>query len=241
MALASTLQRDSQLVYRFKQSPYSSHSILLRMLPDMGRGAAVLDVGCGNGYLGQPLAARGYSVTGIERAGGYDASFPPGVELVEADLERGIPGLDRRFDYVLCADVLEHVRRPAQLLDRLRDFMKPGATLIASLPNSGNIYFRLNVAMGRFPRHDKGLFDRTHVWFYTFETWNELLAESGFRPDRWRVTAIPFGVAYPEMAHSFPIRAAEWAGYRLARLWRTMFAYQFVVSAKVNESGTSNS
>jgi SAM-dependent methyltransferase len=229
----------SSLVYQLKESPYGSHSILLRLLPKEGRGASILDVGCGNGRLSALLVSRGYVVTGLERAGGYDASFPRNVELVEADLEQGVPELNGEFDYVICADVLEHVRRPARLLEQLRSFMKPGGQLIASLPNSGNIYFRLNVALGRFPRRDRGLFDRTHVWFYTLKTWRELLAESGFRAECWRVTGMPLGLAFPRLAHSLPVRAAERISYDLARIWRTLFAYEFVLRATVEDGTTA--
>ncbi len=38
-----------------------------------------------------------------------------------------------------------------------------GGRLVASLPNSGNLYFHLNILMGRFPAHGRGLFDRTHL------------------------------------------------------------------------------
>ena len=48
--------------YRLKDSPYSSHSLLLASLPSSGEGRRVLDVGCAGGYLGAILAGRGYRV-----------------------------------------------------------------------------------------------------------------------------------------------------------------------------------
>jgi methionine biosynthesis protein MetW len=222
---------DSSSLYQLKRSPYSSHSVLLRLFPAEGNGATVLDVGCGNGYLGAILADRGFRVTGLERSGGYGADFPANVELVEADLEQGLPELSRRFDYVLAADVLEHFRRPERLLQQLRSVMKPGAWLIASFPNSGHFYFRLNVLLGRFPQHDTGLFDRTHVRFYMLDGWRKLLRDTGFAIESWQVTGVPVGLAFRRLADTALIRLAERISYDLARLWKRLFAYQFVVTA----------
>lgn len=158
-------------VYEFKASPYSSHSRLLALLPERGEGRRVLDVGCGNGYLAAILARRGYEVTGVERAGGYDERFPRTVRLIEADLEDGLPAVAGPYDYILCADILEHLRDPERLLRRLPELLGEGGEVIASLPNSGHLYFRLQILAGRFPQHDRGLFDRTHLRFYTWDGW----------------------------------------------------------------------
>ena len=141
--------------YSLKESPYSSHSLMLERLPAPGAGRRVLDLGCGNGYLAAILAERGYDVTGVEHPEGVGGAFPSSVRLVTADLEQGLPHLDSRFDLVVCADVLEHLRDPLRLLREVGAVLAPGARVIASLPNSGNLYFRLNVLFGRFPQHDK--------------------------------------------------------------------------------------
>jgi SAM-dependent methyltransferase len=191
----------------------------------------VLDAGCGNGHLASALASRGFRVTGLERSGGYQPDFPASVELIEGDLDQGLPLICQQFDYVVCADILEHLRQPGNLLQELRGVMKPGAQLLASLPNSGNIYFRCQVALGRFPKHDQGLFDRTHLHFYTWDGWQQLFSESGFRIRSIEVTSVPFELAFAHRHAPVWLRAAEWFNYHLARLWKTLFAYQFVVIA----------
>jgi SAM-dependent methyltransferase len=219
-------------VYTFKASPYSSHSLLLRAFPAEGKARTVLDVGCGNGYLGALLAERGYAVTGIERTGGWTAPFPKSVHLIEADLEHGLPPLETAFDYVMCADILEHLRRPETMLRRLKTVVRPGGLLIASLPNSGNIYFRLNILAGRFPQHDKGLFDRTHVRFFTWTGWKNLFSEAGWEIQDVESSAIPVGlVTPPQWEQSSPVRRAEQLCYSLAKVRRSLFAYQFIVTA----------
>ncbi|MBK5293857.1 MAG: class I SAM-dependent methyltransferase [Acidobacteriia bacterium] len=218
------------MVYTFKESRYSSHSAVLAQLPQPGNGRRVLDVGCAGGYLAGILASRGYQVTGIERNGGTGPDFPKEVRLIEADLEQGLPTLDGPFDVIICADILEHLRRPDLLLRQLRALLARNGVLVASLPNSGNLYFRLTVLSGRFPQEDKGLFDRTHLRFYTWEGWQALFSGAGFGLQQVLATGIPVGLAYPGHESSLAVRVAERLCYDMARVWRTLFAYQFVVT-----------
>lgn len=195
----------------------------------------MLDLGCADGYLAAALATRGYRVTGVERPGGAAAEFPREVERIEADLDEGLPPLSGAFDCVLCADILEHLKDPRRLLAEARGALAPGGRLLASLPNSGNLYVRLNVLTGRFPQQDRGLFDRTHLHFFAWANWGELFAAAGFAIEQCRPSGIPVGLALPRFADTLAVRAAERLSYELARFWKTMFAYQFVVTARPEE------
>ena len=219
-------------VYRLKESPYSSHSLLLGLFPPAQGAEQVLDVGCGDGYLSALLVGRGYQVTGVEQSGGFTDKFPREVRLIEADLEHGLPELSEQYDHVVCADILEHLRRPEAILHQVQRLLKPGGRLVASLPNSGNVYFRANVAVGRFPQHDKGLFDRTHVRFYTWAGWRDLFQRTGWRITSVAPSAIPVGLTVPPAyENSQAVRLAESVCYGLAQIRKTLFAYQFVVVA----------
>lgn len=217
--------------YQLKESPYSSHGLLLASLPPHGEGRRLLDVGCAGGYLSAILAGRGYRVTGIDSPGVARDRFPDSVELLEADLDLGLPPLHGRFDFVVCADVLEHLRRPAILLRDLHGVLATGGKLAASLPNSGHAYFRWNVLRGRFPAQDRGLFDRTHLHFYTWRGWLDLFAAEGFRMECVRCSGVPVGLALPKWEGSAMVRALERMSFESARWWKTMFAYQFIVTA----------
>jgi len=217
--------------YTYKASPYSSHTLLVDALPPEGRGRRVLDVGCAAGYLAEILAGRGYEVVGIERPGAHGDSFPDNVTLVEADLDSGLPPLPGKFSYVICGDIIEHLRDPAKMLGQIATILEPDGRLVASVPNSGNLYFRLTVLAGRFPQDDKGLFDRTHLRFYMWKGWSELFKSAGFDIDERKVTGIPVGLALPKWDGTASVRALEWLAFTAARLRPTLFAYQFVVTA----------
>jgi len=220
------------LTYKFKKSPYSSHSLILNALPAPGDGRRVLDVGCATGYLASILAERGYEVTGMERKEGTGTAFPESVRLVETDLESEFPPIEGLFDFVICADILEHLRDPQRMLQKVLGLLRPDGVVIASLPNSGNIYFRLVVLSGRFPKQDVGLFDRTHVHFFTRSGWAELFSNSGFRFNQISPTGIPVGLVVPSISETLFIRLLEQACFILAKIRPTLFAYQFVVHAK---------
>ena len=160
----------------------ASHRAVIDAVP---RGARVLDVGCAGGHLAAELqAARGCTVTGIERDGA--AARERGIGVIEADVERD--GLDASgFDVVVFADVLEHLADPVAVLRAARD----APLAIVSLPNIAHWTARRAVLRGRFPQDDYGLFDRTHLRFYTRATAHALAREAGWAVAEERFTDAP--------------------------------------------------
>ena len=225
--MAAPVEQASR--YQFKAAHHSSHRLLLAEFPERGEGRRVLDVGCAIGYLSEILAERGFAVTSIDWP---NSPHPPTVEFAGADLDDGLPQLRGQFDYIICADVLEHLRAPLELLKECRARLAPGGMLVGSLPNSGHVYFRWNVLMGRFPQHQRGLFDSTHLHFYTWEGWAALLLRAGFRVEAVRCSGVPIGLALPRWENTLVVRWGERLSFQTARLWKSMCAYQFIVRAR---------
>ena len=228
MEMAAITQETSN--YQFKATPFGSHLLLLEEFPEQGEGRRVLDVGCAIGYISEILAQRGFAVTSIDWP---NSPHPPTVEFAGADLDNGLPPLRGKFDYIICADVLEHLRAPVELLKECRERLAPGGVLVGSLPNSGHFYFRWQVLMGRFPQHQRGLFDSTHLHFYTWDGWVNLLRRAGFRVERVRCSGVPVGLAFPRWKDTRLVRVLEWLTFELASVWKTMCAYQFIVRTRV--------
>ena len=227
-AHAETAREQGASPYRFKASRWSSHSLILRHLSQRLEPARIIDIGGGEGYLSARLRRLGHRVVCVAKPGTKSPDFPADVDLVEADLDVGYPAVAGLFDYAICGDVLEHLRDPGQALRWLHARLRPGGALIASLPNGVHLYVRLHVLLGRFPTHDRGPFDRTHLHFYSLEGWRSLLRASGFDVIDLRVTPVPFSLLLgPRLA-----RPLEWLAYAAARAWKTLLAYQFVVVAR---------
>ncbi len=224
MGATDTLAQQS---YSFKASPWSSHSQILGLIPQDGAGLSLLDVGCWDGNMAARFADRGFQVTGIERQSWPAGQFPSNVKLIVADLHHEIPPLSERFDYILCADVLEHLLECPKVLVQLRSLLKPNGRLIVSVPNSGNFYFRAVVLSGRFPQDEKGLFDRTHIHFRVWSGWRELFVQSGYNVASVLLTPVPFSVFLN--SQNGLARGLEWLFWRFASVWKTLFAYQFIV------------
>lgn len=148
----------------------------------------ILDIGCSSGALGAALRERqGARVVGIEGDEAYAADAGARLDaVVTADLETWDPGtLREAFDCVICADVLEHLRDPEAVLARLAAVVEPGGAVVVSLPNVRHweTFWQLGVR-GTWPRRSLGIFDRTHLrWFTLRDAWG-LVEGAGLRVER---------------------------------------------------------
>ena len=162
-------------------SPVSVYSRVISLIP---AGSRVLDVGCDTGNLGQAIKARGSSVDGIEMdpdAAAHAARKLGRVACGSVEDEKVIGSFDGPYDYIVFADVLEHLAYPERTLNGIKPLLKKGGRVIASLPNVANFRVRLGLLMGRFEYTETGILDRTHLRFFTRQTGQRLFIESGYK------------------------------------------------------------
>jgi SAM-dependent methyltransferase len=96
-------------------------------------------------------------------------------------LENGLPEGWPRPDCVIFADVLEHVVDPWGALRLWQQALKPGGTVVISLPNASHREVMSELVQGRLRYKDAGVLDRTHLRFFTRETAIELVEQAGLR------------------------------------------------------------
>ena len=223
--------------YVWKEIPGSSHDVLRRRIRALPPGLRLLDLGAAGGHLGRAVRDRCSFLAGVEPDPPDSVTAREGYDEWRADRTRCTrDGWDAPFDVIVCADVIEHFAEPEKLLGLIGGWLKPGGVLFASLPNVANISIRLALLFGQFRYTDRGILDRTHRAFYTRATARELLERGGFRVRAVEPTAMPYELALPRLARAPWIGPTRGLARSSARLWPTMFGYQFVFEAVREES-----
>lgn len=221
---------DHDIHYTLKRSRSGSHAQIISAITE---GSTVLDLGCSNGLLARPLLEKNVRVTGVDEGPGEKISSEL-AEYLQRDLDLPLELPYRRiFDYVVCADVIEHLNHRGQLLRSARRYLKPDGRLIISTPNIALWFYRLSLLVGRFEYGPRGVLDETHVHLYTGATFRREVERAGFTVLQQRVTALPFEVVFESTGRSRLVRAIESGYHWLARLWPSMFAYQYILEAEI--------
>ncbi|MBS1774578.1 MAG: class I SAM-dependent methyltransferase [Bacteroidetes bacterium] len=167
---------------------------VLALVTDEGN--CVLDIGCGSGSVASILKGRGKTVDGITISQ---------TELDEAskvlrkgyiyNLENGLPKeiSDNEYDYVICSHVLEHIAFPEKLFADIKRVLKKDGHLIIALPNVFYYKYRRQLMKGSFKYEETGVWDYTHLRWYSFEMTKEILKKNNFEIELATVTGdLPF-------------------------------------------------
>ena len=194
---------------------------------------SLLDLGCWVGFLLAEARERGWDTLGVEPsafASAY-ARDELGLEVLREDLFDADLG-DRGFDAIVLADVIEHLPRPADALDRIAGLANPGGVLYLALPDAGS---RLARRMGVrwwsvIP---------THVHYFTRPSLFTLLRRRGWDPVWAGSAPKSFTVGYyleriggysPALAGA--LTAAARTGGLAERMWAPDFRDRMAVIAR---------
>lgn len=149
-----------------------------------GEGRRALDAGCGVGHNAFLLRELGYRVTAadasdyaIQRARERAVQTgTSGVEWRVVDFDRDrLPG---EFDLVICWEVIEHVRDPRAVLEKLYGALAPGGVLVITTPNAFGL------------THLLGPCDPTHISVHSSLFWAREARR--LRPSRMRCRSLMF-------------------------------------------------
>jgi 2-polyprenyl-3-methyl-5-hydroxy-6-metoxy-1,4-benzoquinol methylase len=179
----------------------TTHATIIRLA---GKNKRVLELGCGPGHMSRILRERGCNVTAIEidpiaaeRASACCENVIVG-DLEDMDFDRELGGA--RFDLIIAADVLEHLKDPAMVLRKIKSHLRPDGYFIVSIPNVAHLSVRLALLSGRFPYAETGLLDRTHLRFFTRDSVERLFDDAGIAIGRFHRTE-----AVPPNPHDFEV------------------------------------
>lgn len=159
---------------------------LLRCLEGVPKGAQVLDLGCGTGFLSGELIARGYRVTGVDVS-------PSGIEIAR----RGYPGgsfhlasvtdpelpsiVGSGFAAIISVEVIEHLYSPAAFLSNCRALLDYDGLLIITTPYHGYVKNLATAVAGRFDHHFQPGSEGGHIKFWSKGSLTKSLKRHDFR------------------------------------------------------------
>lgn len=212
--------------YHYKPFYGSSHTWALSQCAHIAPSACLLDVGVGDGSFVSALRARGFSQL-------YGVEIDPRAREAAGPLYIRIePTLDafakQEFDVILLLDVLEHLTEPLAFFEQACRLLKPGGSLLVSVPNVAHWSVRFQLLLGIWQYTKRGLLDETHYHFFTRAHFKEILnSQANLRIESLDASISPAEFALPRWAWNNPLFDLA-SRLRLlgARLWPGLCAYQ---------------
>ncbi len=142
--------------------------------PGGERGRRVLDVGCATGFFLEAARADGWDVFGVE-PNPYMADFARhnGLEVRNEPIEAAsFP--DGFFDAVTLFEIIEHAKRPMEILRKVQRLLRPGGMLFVYTPNFDCAERLLLGPDAHF------IWGSNHLTYFTAETLRGALERAGF-------------------------------------------------------------
>ncbi len=152
----------------------------------------ICEFGCGGGGMAKAIRASNPEVHYV------------GLELMAEPLDRALQFLDvalcrdlnlmgdwssdpdlvaalphESFDHAIFGDVLEHLLDPESVVRQAAALLVPGGSLLACMPNVQHWSVFAQLILGQWPRQDSGLFDRTHIRWFTLNDMIGLMEQAG--------------------------------------------------------------
>lgn len=202
--------------------------LTLDMVP---QGSRVLELGCSTGFHSRYLEKeKGCTVIGVD----FDPTVIPKATknmhmLIIASLDDeetwGKINQSGPYDIVLASNLIEHLIDPWITFKRIEQVLKPGGSAVIAVPNIAFWRSRLRLLRGIWKYEDYGIFDRTHIKFFTIFSLREALLEAKLKP----------------VAEGYdPAGGAKWFT-PILKLFPNAYAHQVVIRAQKEAESLSSS
>lgn len=155
-----------------------------KILAQIAPGSTVLECGCATGYMTRWMSERLHCAVSIVEIDphGYKQALPYAADGYCGDLSAD-PWQEHyrenRFDYILFADVLEHLADPLQVLKKAEALLKDDGKILVSIPNIAHNDILIKLFENRFDYTPTGLLDNTHIHFWGRNNIGEFCAAAG--------------------------------------------------------------
>lgn len=136
--------------------PLARTRIVRNMILDGHRaGGAILEVGCGRGFVVASLRSSGLDCSGVEAA--EVEPIAGAAHFIRSRLQANeLPEAERRrYDTILLLDVIEHLPDPVELLRALVDAFPALARVIVTVPARPELWSNYDEYYGHFRRYTR--------------------------------------------------------------------------------------
>lgn len=153
-----------------------------------------LEIGCACGATLLKIKNRfkHSSVFGIEINESAAEIAKTVAQVTSSDIEKENLSYEKNiFDYIILADLLEHLRDPWNILKNISQYLSPGGKVILSIPNVMHFSVISNLLNGRWGYSDAGIMDRTHLRFFTLFEANMMIYKAGLSMYKYQRNVLP--------------------------------------------------
>lgn len=150
-------------------------------------GSTVLEFGSANGRLTKYLHLEKkcfVDIVEIDEDSGREASLYAAHSFLgteEGDIEKYHWSFSEvKYDYIIFADVLEHLFNPQEALKRCKAVLSPHGKILVSIPNISHNSIIIELINDRFQYTSTGLLDNTHIKFFTRQSFIAMAEKVGW-------------------------------------------------------------
>jgi 2-polyprenyl-3-methyl-5-hydroxy-6-metoxy-1,4-benzoquinol methylase len=146
-------------------------------LPPMVAGK-MLEIGCASGSFLHQMAAKGWTVEGIEYSPDASKTARSLGYMIETGAVESIEKADDTYDLIVAWMVVEHLHDPLPSLAKMVRWCKPEGRLVISVPNFGVLEAKV------FGPRWYALHAPNHLYHFDTRTISALLDKAGWRVER---------------------------------------------------------
>lgn len=162
-----------------------TNPIIIRLIKEYSH---VLELGAANGRMTKYLKQEKKCIIDIveidENSGREAAIFSESycIGNIEGNIENYVwcdKFKNKKYDFIIFADVLEHLHEPQIVLNVVREFLAPQGVILVSIPNVAHNAVIANLMDNRFKYQATGLLDTGHIHFFTRDEFENMTKEIG--------------------------------------------------------------
>ena len=125
----------------------------------------------------------------------------------------------------------EHIVYPQAALQDMRKLLKDSGKIIVALPNLMHYKSRIQLMLGNFNYDESGIWDYTHVKWYTFKSGRKLLEDNGYSVER---SFVDGDVPFLTLLKILPKSIRKMIFKLLTGISKGMFGGQMIYLARLN-------